>query len=97
MQWSKLLSDQRRVIEQAKFTNSPFGKALEKQTETIEGQRKKQIKSIENQGKQLIDSNELIKKDFISTVAVYQLKNRKRFNETVEERSSKFRNLEKIN
>ena len=44
----------------------------------------------------MIDSNELIKKDFISTVAVYQLKNRKRFNETVEERSSKFRNLEKI-
>ena len=33
----------------------------------------------------------------MSTVAVYQLKNRKRFNETVEERSSKSRNLEKIN
>ena len=81
------------MTEQAKFTNSPFGKALEKQTETIEGQRKKQIKSIENHGKQFIDSNELIKK----TVAVYQLKNRKSFNETVEERSSKFRNFEKIN
>ena len=97
VQWCKLPSDQRRVIEQAKLNNSPFGKALEKQTETSEGQRKKQIKSIENHGKQLINSNELTKKNFISTVAAYQLKNRKRFNETVEERFSKFRNLEKLN
>ena len=28
--------DQRRVIEQAKFTYSPLGKAFEKQTKTIE-------------------------------------------------------------
>ena len=30
-----LPSDQRRVIEQPKFTYSPLGKALEKQTKTI--------------------------------------------------------------
>ena len=30
-----LPSDQRRVIEQSKFTYSPFGKALEKQRKTI--------------------------------------------------------------
>ena len=41
-----LLSDQRKVIEQAKFTYSPLGKALEKRTETIEGQGKKQIKAL---------------------------------------------------
>ena len=35
-----LRSHQRRVIEQAKFTFSPLGKALEKQTTTIEDQRK---------------------------------------------------------
>ena len=29
--------DQRRVIEQAKFTYSPLGKAFKKQTKTIEG------------------------------------------------------------
>ena len=33
-------SDQRIVIDQAKFTYSPFGKALEKQTKTIENQEK---------------------------------------------------------
>ena len=32
--------DQRRVIEQAKFSYSPLGKAFEKQTQTIEEQGK---------------------------------------------------------
>ena len=36
-----LPSDQRGVIEQAKFTYSPLGKALQKQTKTIEGHGKK--------------------------------------------------------
>ena len=31
-----LLSNQQQVIEQARFTYSPLGKALEKQTKTIE-------------------------------------------------------------
>ena len=31
-----LLSNQRQIIEQAKFTYSPLGKAFEKQTKTIE-------------------------------------------------------------
>lgn len=31
-----LLSDQSRIMEQAKFTFSPFGKTFEKQTKTIE-------------------------------------------------------------
>ena len=51
-----LPSDQRRVIEQANFTYSPIGKALEKQSKTIEDQGKKQIKAGEDQGKQVIMS-----------------------------------------
>ena len=35
-----LLSNQQQVIEQAKFTYSPLGKAFEKQTKTIEDQGK---------------------------------------------------------
>ena len=35
-----LLSYQRRVIEQAKFTNSLLGKALEKKTKTLEDHEK---------------------------------------------------------
>ena len=39
-----------QVIEQAKFTYSPLGKAFEKQIKTIEDQGEKQIKAIEDQG-----------------------------------------------
>ena len=46
------------------FTYSPLGKALEKQTKTIEDLGKKQIKAIEVHVKPLIESNELIKNNF---------------------------------
>ena len=38
-----LLFNQKQIIEQAKFTYSPFGKAFEKQIKTIEyqGEKKK--------------------------------------------------------
>ena len=42
-----LPSDQNRIIEQAKFTYSPLGKAFEKQIKTIEEQRKKQVEALE--------------------------------------------------
>ena len=41
-------SDRMRVIEQAKFTYSPLGKAVEKQAKSIEDRRVKQMKAIEN-------------------------------------------------
>ena len=40
------------MIEQAKFTYSPFGKVFEKQRQTIEDQEEKQIKVLEKHGKQ---------------------------------------------
>ena len=45
--------NQRQIIEQAKFTYSPLGKAFEKQTIAIEEQRRKQIDSITNQNDRL--------------------------------------------
>ena len=62
-------SDQNRIIEQAKFTYSPLGKAFEKQPKIIEEQGKKQIKASREHGKQLIksssekDSLELLKQN----------------------------------
>ena len=50
-------SDQSRIIEQAKLTYSPLGKAFEKQIEKIEEQREKQIKSLEEHRKQLVKSS----------------------------------------
>ena len=43
-------SDQQQIIEQAKFTYSSLGKALEKQIKTIKDQGEKQIKAIQDQG-----------------------------------------------
>ena len=40
-----LPSNQQQIIEQAKFTDSPLGKAFEKQKKTIEDQGEKQIKN----------------------------------------------------
>ena len=42
-----LPSDQQQIIEQAKFTYSPLGKAFEKQIKTIEDQGQKQVKALE--------------------------------------------------
>ena len=41
-----LPSNQRQIIEQAKFTYTPSGKAFEKQIKTIEDQGKKQVKAL---------------------------------------------------
>ena len=41
-----LPSNQKQIIEQAKFTYSPLGKAFEKQKKTIEEQGEKQLKAI---------------------------------------------------
>ena len=45
-----LPSNQQQIIEQARFTHSPLGKAFEKQIKTIEDQGVEQIKAIEDQG-----------------------------------------------
>ena len=41
-----LPSNQKQIIEQAKFTCSPLGKAFEKQTKTIEDQGKEQTDTL---------------------------------------------------
>ena len=46
-----LPSNQQQIIEQAKFTYSPLGKAFEKQIKTIEDQEHKRIKAIQDHGR----------------------------------------------
>ena len=55
-------SDQSGIVEQAKFTYSPLGKAFEKQIKTIEEQGEKSIKVLEKHRKQLVKFND--EKDF---------------------------------
>ena len=40
--------NQQQIIEHAKFTYSPLGKAFEKQTKTIEDQGKKQVDALKS-------------------------------------------------
>ena len=54
-----LPSNQRQIIEQAKFAYSLIGKAFEKQTKTIEDQGEKQVKAIEDNKKQVDNKKEL--------------------------------------
>ena len=54
-----LPSNQRQIIEQAKFTFSSLGKVFEKQIETIKDQEKKQFEAIKEHGKQLKIFDEL--------------------------------------
>ena len=60
-----LPSNQQQIIQQAKFTYSPLGKALEKQRKTIEDQGEEQVvalESLKNSDKKLSPI-----KDFIPT------------------------------
>ena len=43
-----LPSNKKWIIEQAKFTYSPLGKAFQKQIKTIEDQGKQQVKALED-------------------------------------------------
>ena len=43
-----LPSNEQQIIEQAKFTYSPLGKAFEEQIKTIENQGEKQVKALED-------------------------------------------------
>ena len=61
-----LPSNQQQIIEQAKFTYSPLGKAFEKQTKTIEDQGEKQIKAIQSNKQQSISDDDYKNKLIIS-------------------------------
>ena len=52
-----LPSNQQQIIEQAKFTYPPLGKAFEKQTKTIEDQGEKQIKAIQDNKERSVNIN----------------------------------------
>ena len=60
-----LSSNQNRMIERAKFTYSPLGKAFEKQIKTNEDKEGKQIKALEEHRKQIVKFNAFTEKHTI--------------------------------
>ena len=81
---------QQQIIEEAKFTYSPLGKAFQKQTKTIEDQGQKQIKAI--QDKHFIKSIEKAKFDSDDDLAI--LRQKELYNELTEEKKTEIENLD---
>ena len=87
-------SNQQRMIEQAKITYSPLGKAFEKQTKTIEDQGKNQIRAIKESRKQIVESNKVAKNDFnIDRSGVSHEKQKEIFNNLVKESALEFSDI----
>ena len=86
-----LRSNKQQIVERAKFTYSPLGKAFEKQTKTIEDQAKKQIKPT-----QIKDLNKSIEKTkFESDDDLAILLQKEIYNELSEEKNTEIENLDK--
>ena len=81
-------SNQKKIIEQAKFTYSPLGKAFEKQIKSIDDQRENQIKAIQNQVK-------TIKKHIFDNKATPLISKQKEiFNELINEKLKEITDLD---
>ena len=86
-----LPSNQKQIIEQAKFTYSPSGKAFEKQIKTIEGQRENQVEVSEN----LKDRNKQLANDYDDKLLIS--KERETFKNICNKRLDKTEELNKKN
>ena len=86
-----LPSNQQQIIEQARFTYSPLGKAFEKEIKTIEHQGEKQIKAIQYQGQ----VKTIKKYDYDAEDTPFISEQKKIFNELVDERLEKITDLDK--
>ena len=86
-----LPSNQQQIIEQAKFTYSPLGKAFEKQIKTIEDQGEKQIKAIQDQGQ----VKTIKKYDYDAEDTPFISKQKEIFNKLVDKRHKKITDLDK--
>ena len=87
-----LPSNQQQIIEQARFTYSPLGKAFEKQIKTIEDQGQKQIKAIQDQGQ--IKTIKKYAYDAKDTPLIS--KQKEIFNELVDERLKRVKRLSRM-
>ena len=89
-----LPSNQKQIIEQAKFTYSPLAKACEKQIKTIEDQGEKQIKAIQDHGQ----VKAIKKYSYDDNDTPFVSKQKETFNELVDERLEKVTDLdERVN
>ena len=86
-----LPSNQQQIIEWARFTYSPLGKAFEKQMKAIKDQGEKQIKAIQDQGQ----VKTIKKYDNDAEDTPFISKQKEVFNKLVDERHKKITDLDK--
>ena len=81
-----LPSNQKQIMEQAKFAYSPLGKAFEKQTKTIEDQDKKQVDAlkISKPNTQELTIKSMIPEDILSEEAKNEFNKIKEIEKTVD-------------
>ena len=103
-----LPSNEQQIIEQAKFTYSPLGKAFEKQTKTIKDQGEMQIKAlntfkshkekltIENAIPKNVFNNDEAKKEINKTVEIEKTIDREKWVYEATEYTYDFRNFKTI-
>ena len=100
-----MLSDQSRIIGQAKFTYSPFEKALEKQRQQkqLKNKRKKQVRALEvlKPNAQKLTNKDVIPKNILSEEAKNELNKTKIIEKMVYSENLvyryKFKNFRTIN
>ena len=76
-----LLLNEKQIIEQAKFTYSPLGKAFEKQIKTIEDQGEKHVEALNTLKS---DNDKLPTEDVIPEIVFANDKAKKEFNKIIE-------------
>ena len=81
----------KKIIEQATFTDSPLGKPFEKQIKAIEDQREKQIKAIKNRGQ----VTKILKYTYDDKDIPLIAKQNEIFNELLDERLDEITKLDK--
>ena len=72
-----LPSNEQQITQQAKFTNSPLGKALEKQIKTIKDQGEKQVvalESLKNSDKKLTPIKDFIPTENLNSEIINEIK-----------------------
>ena len=89
-------SDQSRMIEQAKFTYFPLGKAFEKQIKTIEEQAKKQVEALEvlKPNTQKLSIKDVIPENTLTEEAKNELNEIKEIEKTVDRENLVYRTNE---
>ena len=88
-----LSSNQQQIIEQARFSYSPLGKAFKKQIKTIEDQGEKKIRAIQDKGK--VKAIKKYAYDGEDTPFISKKKKKEIFNELVDEKRGKVTDLDK--